>query len=534
MSSLVRWRVLLAGLAGCGCVGLVMLSRHKSQTPVLGPYSPAALAALVLTAAAVLVLLGLVLAPRRHLRRCEAKVRGLVQWLASREPTMSHLGVAGLLVFAVASYGVLTARFFALNRAPAGDQREYLLLAQQIEQSAPIQLIGADYREANRHPLYPVILAWTGASEIDPIAFARGKCTSVGLAWLAFAVLITLVARRFSPAVAAITAVLLATNLAWLRFTTLVACEGLLILWTGLLWLSAAAGPSPGGADAQSPSPSSPGLTVARPSRWFALGAWAGLAYLTKGSALLLVLGLIVWLIVRRDSPFRLAGGGRKGGHEGNSRSTQGAARSIALVLGAWLLVASPLLVRNARVYGNPLYNSNSPFLFSDSFEEALRRSDPSRPANENESTWAAARRYFRTHSAGQVLARAATGSATELFILLRALGPSPLGESRALVGAPILLLALLGMAALRRRDAVLVLIWIGLFLLFFGWYVPIAAGDRFVLPLVPPIYVYAASTLGRLAGARGKRGAATAVVFAAAAWTVLCVGSTLVITSVI
>jgi hypothetical protein len=44
------------------------------------------------------------------------------------------------------------------------------------------------------------------------------------------------------------------------------------------------------------------------------------------------------------------------------------------------------------------------------------------------------------------------------------------------------------------------VLFWLAIFWTFFAWYVPIEVGDRFVLPLVPPILTYAAIGLLKLA----------------------------------
>jgi hypothetical protein len=48
------------------------------------------------------------------------------------------------------------------------------------------------------------------------------------------------------------------------------------------------------------------------------------------------------------------------------------------------------------------------------------------------------------------------------------------------------------------------------------------------VLPLVVPVYVYAAAALARLAGAARRGKAATLVLVAAAAWLALCVTATL------
>ena len=69
-------------------------------------------------------------------------------------------------------------------------------------------------------------------------------------------------------------------------------------------------------------------------------GALCGLLFLTIYSALLLVPALLIYL-------FRVTGSGRRG------------VAVVAVVLGAALLTASPLLVRNTRLAHNPLYNSH-------------------------------------------------------------------------------------------------------------------------------------------------------------------------------
>ena len=71
-----------------------------------------------------------------------------------------------------------------------------------------------------------------------------------------------------------------------------------------------------------------------------------------------------------------------------------------------------------------------------------------------------------------------------------------------------------------RRRAGLLVVIWLVLFLVMFAWYVPIAAGDRFVLPVIVPLLAYAAAGGARLVScAVGDRRFSVAVIGGAVLW---------------
>jgi hypothetical protein len=85
-------------------------------------------------------------------------------------------------------------------------------------------------------------------------------------------------------------------------------------------------------------------------------------------------------------------------------------------------------------------------------------------------------------------------GIVWESFVLLRTLGPYPLESSRALVGLPILILAVAGLFGPRRQAlaSVVLVPSVIFFVIFFGWYQPIASGDRFLVPVLIPLLVSA------------------------------------------
>lgn len=160
----------------------------------------------------------------------------------------------------------------------------------------------------------------------------------------------------------------------------------------------------------------------------------------------------------------------------------------------AFLAMSAPLLIRNVRRFGNPFYNINSLLLFADEYPEIETY------LREGTTTGEAARQFFATHTVFDLARREVSGLVWETFLLLRSLGPAPLDDSRVLFGLPLAALALLTMLALRRPADGLLLIWGLLHWLVFAWYVPIAASERFLLPLLVPLLATAAVGLVRLA----------------------------------
>jgi len=203
-----------------------------------------------------------------------------------------------------------------------------------------------------------------------------------------------------------------------------------------------------------------------------------GGAYLTKATGLLFLAGAAVWCLASRP-----------------------ARRRLWLLVAAFIVVALPLLVRNVLVYGNPFYSYNTRFLFADSYDAGVQAG--------YDGLWSAAQAYAASHSVIELAARFFGGLGWELHIMLRSLGPAGLGPARTLAGLLVAALACIGLMRSEPTARLLVLVWTAISLVMFGWYVPIAAGDRFVLPLVPIWLAYAgegaAAVLGLRAFARGR-----------------------------
>src|SRR5262249_19043912 len=223
------------------------------------------------------------------------------------------------------------------------------------------------------------------------------------------------------------------------------------------------------------------------------IGLWLGLGYLSKASAFFLLVGFLLWSLTRA-----------------------GLRRSRWIGLIGFVAVTSPLLIRHLLAFVNPLYSFNNRFLFADSFEQGVGGKIPGLAE--------AAREYWRTHSTASVGSRALNGVVWEAFILLRSLGPATLHDRRPLAGFVVLLLAALGAIGADRGVVLDAIAWLVPFYLFFAWYVPIAAGDRFLAPIVPIILLFAARGIVLLfqsvTAAKPDR-LERRILFAAVLWTV-------------
>jgi hypothetical protein len=446
-----RSRFLAAGFGALALAGAVGLAARGSDTAGFWLHHSAATFTATALAAAV-GLLG-ILSAFAPARRWLAVRRFAEELRRPRPParyTRSQLGFIGAAVVCHVVCGVFLAR---ANAVPRDDQADYLLVALKATEfhDGPVwmwaALYGGEFREDNRHPLYVALLAVNRT-------FVFGKLLSLAFGSATVWLLGFSVAQRFGGSAGALAAWLLALNAAWWEASSLVACETLLTLLVFVAWLRLADG------------------RVSPPWDAAAGGAWFALAYLTKASAAFL---FFIWIVGLWLQPSR---------------------RNLAigvLAIGAFVAVASPLLTRNLRVFGNPLHSFNNKLLFAESYEAGVAEPDLGTLGN-----W---RRFRSRHSWNEIVGeRLLGGVAWEGFVLLRALGLGPLGSGRAVLGAAILALACVGWwshAGRRLAPAFTMssLVW---FVVFFGWYQPIASGDRFLLPLAPPLL--AAAAVGAIA----------------------------------
>jgi len=340
------------------------------------------------------------------------------------------------------------------------DTTAYLDVACDISENGGLpgllwRCVSGTYLEANRHPLYMLLLS--PLAERDLSFFVRAKILTVIIGWAAVLATWWTLRRAFGEAVALLGAALLVTNTAFLEMTTMVASESLLTICFVLAWGSI--------------------TREGRQRRHAALGGmWIALAYLTKTSGLLLLPSYVLSLLIMRKE------------------SRRGRLIHAACLLLMFVVVSSPLLIRNARVYRNPWYNVNSAAFWLDSWEDFYRPEFRTSPPS--------ALRYVEAHGPGQTAGRLLHGIGAEAELLCeKGLAVRGLGRIAGGVVA-ILILAVAGYGLYRddsswRRWFSLVLFLLAF--LAFAWYFPVVGHERFMLPLVPMICGYAAG--GTLAG---------------------------------
>lgn len=398
---------------------------------------------------------------------------------------LTHLGDTTLLdrrrtgrwfaATGVCIYVILLAAVMPLGRRPLDDdQAAFLQTAGEVRDAGgPLALVQAlyagEFEEANRHPLY------IGLLSIHP-SWSFGRWLSAGIGLATLLLLTWLVLRSCGSLVAGVFCLLLGTNAAFSTFSTRVVCEVLMVLWGGLAYL----------------------LSQQRTrKRAVLLGGVLALAWLTKGTGLVLLGGTATWFLLAGLQDFRRR---RRATSTTDSMPARNTAGHLLAMLAVWAVVASPLLVRNSVRYGSPFYNVNSYLLFVDRYEDpvALAR---------QQTIGDAAREYFESHAPLDMVRREVTGLVWETFILLRMLGPAFLDDARMLLGVPLVLCAVLAVLARPRGEHGMLACWLALCLPLFAWYIPVAAGERFPLPLLAPVLMLAAEGLVRLARTRIERG---------------------------
>jgi len=411
-----------------------------------------------------------------------ARFQFIIEKWRSLTPLQGHRG----LCFVVAILALGLHSELARQQRPyknvqyVDDEVDYLRVSKEI-QSLPGGVAGllpalyrGEFAEDNRHPLYPALLAAGEQVKLGDRSLLLVP-TDLSKAFGLFVVLATTIIgwKLFGPAVGALSGLLLAFNGAMIQSSSLIACETQLVLLTTIAWRWAAEllESQPAGVDGDEPTKATARVPVLLA---IVVGLFFGLAYLTKASAAFPLFILLALLLLGRD---------RRG------FSSRGAA---ALVLCCFIVVASPLLVRNAVRYHNPVHSFNNKLLFAESYEAGIAEPDLGAVGN--------LRRFLDRHTVKEIVVdRFLGGIAWEAFVLLRSLGPSPFDSGRAIFGAFVMGFAAIGLwtESGRRLAPTFLMLWSAWFVLFFGWYQPIASGDRFLLPLAPPLTI--AASLGVL-----------------------------------
>ena len=180
--------------------------------------------------------------------------------------------------------------------------------------------ITGKYKQANQHPFY--ILLLTPFASTDISFFINAKIISAIIGLIFLLVLFVITKKMFGDLVASVTVFGLVLNIIFLEWTTLVACESLLMLFSFLCMYFVITGFNDN-------------------KYWAYAGVFAGLAYLTKGTSLILLPGFgLATLIIYKLKIFKN--------------------KFFWSFFIFFAIVSSPLFIRNIIVYQNPFFNVNN------------------------------------------------------------------------------------------------------------------------------------------------------------------------------
>jgi 4-amino-4-deoxy-L-arabinose transferase-like glycosyltransferase len=180
--------------------------------------------------------------------------------------------------------------------------------------------LSGDYKQANQHPLYILLLVPFASTDTSFFIFAKLVNFLIGFIFLL--IVYFSVKKMAGNVTASIVVVALLFNVIFIEWNTLVACEALLMLFSFLTIYYIHLG-------------------FEKNKYWMHSGIFAGLAYLTKGTSLILLPGFVVSaLIIYKSNLFK------------NKYFW-----SFFLL---FCVTTSPLLIRNVIVYNNPFFNVNN------------------------------------------------------------------------------------------------------------------------------------------------------------------------------
>ncbi|MEI8344939.1 MAG: glycosyltransferase family 39 protein, partial [Candidatus Omnitrophota bacterium] len=400
-----------------------------------------------------------------------------------------------LLVFFLAAYAAAALIGLSAHQDPAEmDTTAYLSAASGIAKTGGIlahlpNCISGVYREATQHPLYLLLLS--AVAKPDLSCFVQAKLLTLAVGFIVVPVFFFFLKRSFGIAAAWTGSALLVTNATFIQLTTMVACEGMLVLFCVLFWGAASRG-------------------FEDPKQWLLAGLWASLAFLTKSLGIFLTAVFVLssfWICRRKLT----------------------ACVKNRFFWGFFIVffaVASPLLIRNARVFGTPFYSNSSSVLWIDEWADYFRPDlEQHRPTMSD---------YLKTHPPAKIAGIISQGlferdpimvvDGLKPFVFWKR--PIDLNSMQGFLQPTvswqggwalfICIAALVGLIRERRRPlTVLAVISLAVFLFFVGWYskvFPKTPPTRLLIPAIILILAYAACALAALADAcaqailRGRR----------------------------
>ena len=189
--------------------------------------------------------------------------------------------------------------------------------------------ITGKYKQANAHPLYIVLLTPFASTNISFFINAKLISFIIGLVLIGFLFVIS--KKKYGDLIATISIIGLILNELFLEWTTMVAPESTLMLFSTICIYFIVEG-------------------FKKNNYWIYAGVFGGLAYLTKGYGMFLIPGFILSsLVIYRSAILKN--------------------RFFYLFFISFLLTVSPLFIRNIVLYQDPLFNVNK-YIAMYSFED--------------------------------------------------------------------------------------------------------------------------------------------------------------------
>jgi 4-amino-4-deoxy-L-arabinose transferase-like glycosyltransferase len=379
---------------------------------------------------------------------------------------------ASIVLGSLVVFLILVFRRALAHPFPFYDDVAYLATAKEIHAlGGPIALIqklyGAEFTEANRHPLYLALLSLVAREGNDPAYHIRAQILTAALGAVALIVFWWVVRRHFGPKAALFSIAILAISETLIENSARETCEPLLIAIWALATSAILVGKE-------------------RPFAWVIAGALSGLAFLTKGTGIMLAICFFFAVVI-----------------EDRARAFK--RWSFYAFYAAFAITASPLLVRNVRMYGSPLYTVNSRWLWIDRLPDFAEVYAPQAEA----LLPTGPKVYFQQATLGSVAERIGGGIVETIFHFgdsMSLVAPFPPGPVHFVLAALGIAAAGVAIGLLYRRPRS----WLRTFLLveaawfyaFFAFYDAVSASSRYLIPMTMMLV----AILGEAIAARGLR----------------------------
>jgi hypothetical protein len=372
------------------------------------------------------------------------------------------------LKFSIATIPILVGLFFnqgyylSRNPYPYDDQADYLKYAISIKENGgvfnfPLFLASNGFSENRKHPLYSLLLSPLSSKSTEFFSYAKGVNLIITILLLFTVYIVGFFSFGFIPAL--ISAVVFATNKFILEEFSLVVPDSLFTITTAVSWYFY----STGFVDENS-----------RLKRVVFGSIFCALGFLAKPAGILVFSSYIIsFLILFRKEKLKI--------------------KLLATSIFIFMSVCSPLLIRNAITYKNPLYNNNTSLLWIDNRQERRAEDFKTNPPTLVD--------YFRTHSIRSEMVTLVKNarrlpSNISLIILFEV--------QKARFVFLLLLIMFLGMVLDKNRSRAVfsfILFWV--FFLFFSYNFRVSPHYRHLIPISTIFLYYPLYVIQRMIGGK-------------------------------